>query len=314
VHIGDLEYGKQQFSLLKKRGWIRDIEGELVRKDGSTMPILLNATAVKDENNNFVQSRSTIYDMTERQRAEEIIKRTNEQLQGLSAHLLSVREEERTRIAREIHDEFGPMLTILKFDLFALGKKLQDDQHDLLEKVWLMSSQIDAAVGSVRKICSDLRPAILDFGLPAAIEWLTADFEKVTAIRCEVQLKIDDLAFTEEVSTALFRIIQEGLTNVARHAAATRVELILEKAHDRLELRITDNGKGIKPEATSSVRSFGLLGIRERTRLLGGEATITAQAGSGTRLELFIPLAQTKEFQYIQKNTGSLLEAGKSAF
>lgn len=307
VRIGDLEFGKQQFSLLKKRGWIRDIEGELIRKDGSTMPILLTATAVKDENNNFIQSRSTIYDMTERQRAEEIIKRTNEQLQALSAHLLSVREEERTRIAREIHDEFGPMLTILKFDLFALGKKLTEDQHDLLEKIWLMSAQIDAAVGSVRKICSDLRPAILDFGLPAAIEWLTTDFEKLTAIKCAVQLKIADLTFTEEVSTALFRILQEGLTNVARHAEATRVEVVLEKVNERLELKIMDNGRGINPEATASLRSFGLLGIRERTRLLGGEATVTGQVGNGTRVQLFVPLAQTKEFQFIHKNSGSLL-------
>jgi PAS domain S-box-containing protein len=295
VRIGDIDYGKQQFTLLKDRGWIKDLEGELVRKDGSTMPILLNATAVKDENGNFLHSRSTIYDMTERHRTEEIIHNTNERLQALSAHLLSVREEERTRIAREIHDEFGPTLTILKFDLFALGKKLTNEQHELLQKIWSMSSQIDGAVGSVRKICSDLRPAILDFGLSAAIEWLTADFEKITGVACKVHLKTDSITFTDEVSTTLFRIIQEGLTNVARHAEATTVYVMLEKVQDRVELSISDNGRGISPENISSLRSFGLLGIRERTRLLGGEVNITGKAGSGTHLQLFIPLAQTGE-------------------
>jgi PAS domain S-box-containing protein len=305
VRIGDIENGKRQFSLLKDRGWVKDLGGELVRKDGSSMPILLNATAVKDESGNFIHSRSTIYDMTERNRSEEIIRKTNERLQALSAHLLSVREEERTRIAREIHDEFGPALTILKFDMFALGKKLTEEQHDLLEKIWLMSSQIDAAVNSVRKICSDLRPAILDFGLSAAIEWLTADFEKITGVACNVHLKTDGLNFTDEVSTTLFRIIQEGLTNVARHAEATAVFVVLEKAKDGVELSISDNGKGISPEDISSLRSFGLLGIRERTRLLGGDVTIAGEAETGTHLQLFIPLAQTPELHLVENDSGN---------
>jgi len=135
----------------------------------------------------------------------------------------------------------------------------------------------------------------LDFGLSAAIEWLTADFEKITGVACKVHLKTDRITFTDEVSTTLFRIIQEGLTNVARHAEATTVYVMLEKVQDRVELSISDNGRGISPENISSLRSFGLLGIRERTRLLGGEVNITGKAGSGTHLQLYIPLAQTGE-------------------
>jgi PAS domain S-box-containing protein len=297
------KYFSQQFALLKTRGWIKDFETEIICKDGSLLPIILNATAVKDRNGHFIISHITIYDITERRQADDIIRKSHEQMQALSAHLLSVREEERTRIAREIHDELGQALTVLKFDLSALGKKLHEDQHELLEKVWAMSTMIDDTTNSVRRICADLRPAILDFGLTAAIEWLVAEFQKLTGIECDIEVKSAgvalDLTLTEELSTSIFRICQEALTNVARHADATAVSIVLEGLRDKLALSISDNGKGIESSEPSISHSFGILGIKERARLLGGEISIKGEAKSGTRLNLLIPISQQEKLQYV---------------
>jgi PAS domain S-box-containing protein len=293
----------RQFSLLKTRGWIKDFETEITCKDGSLLPILLNAAAIKDQNGNFIIGHITIYDRTERKLADDKLKKSHQQMQALSAHLLSVREEERTRIAREIHDEFGQALTILKFDLSALGKKLSEDQHDLLEKIWAMSTMIDNTANSVRRICADLRPAILDFGLTAAMEWLAAEFQKLTGIQCNIDVKAAgfalDMSLSEELSTSIFRICQEALTNVARHAEATSVSIALEKLHNKLSLNISDNGKGIESVEPSTTLSFGVLGIKERARLLGGEISIKGTPQTGTQIKLLVPLTQQEELQYV---------------
>lgn len=293
----------RQFSLLKTRGWIKDFETEITCKDGSPFPILLNAAAVKDQNGNFIIGHITIYDITERKLADDTIKASHDQMQALSAYLLSVREEERTRIAREIHDELGQALTILKFDISALGKKLSEDQHELLEKVWAMSAMIDNTTNSIRRICADLRPAILDFGLTAAIEWLTTEFQKMTGIKCRIDVRTAgvmlDTTLSEELSTSIFRICQEALTNVARHADATSVSIILEKHYDKLVLNISDNGKGIDSAAPSKPHSFGVLGIKERTRLLGGEVSIQGNSKTGTQLKLIVPIIQQGELQHV---------------
>jgi len=303
IPLRERERFNQQFSLLKTRGWIKDFETEIICKDGSPFPILLNAAAVKDQNDNFIIGHITIYDITERKLADNKIKKSHEQMQALSAHLLSVREEERTRIAREIHDEFGQALTILKFDLSALGKKLSEDQHELLEKVWAMSAMIDNTANSVRRICADLRPAILDFGLTAAIEWLTAEFQKLTGIKCSIEVKTAgvtlDIELSEELSTSIFRICQEALTNVARHADATSVSIVLERLHDKLVLKISDNGKGIESAEPSASHSFGVLGIKERTRLLGGEISIKGNPKTGTQLKLLVPITHQEELHHV---------------
>jgi PAS domain S-box-containing protein len=303
ITSAEREHFNRQFSLLKTRGWIKDFETEITCKDGSLFPILLNAAAVKDQNGNFIIGHITIYDITERKLADNTIKASHEQMQALSAYLLSVREEERTRIAREIHDELGQALTILKFDISALGKKLSEDQHELLEKVWAMSAMIDNTTNSIRRICADLRPAILDFGLTAAIEWLTTEFQKMTGIKCHIDVKTAgvtlDIALSEELSTSIFRICQEALTNVARHADATSVSIVLEKKYDKLVLNISDNGKGIESAEPSKSHSFGVLGIKERTRLLGGEISIQGNSKTGTQLKLVVPIIQQGELQYV---------------
>ena len=234
-------------------------------------------------------------EITERKRAEEEVKQSRELLRALSAHLQSIREEERTMIAREIHDELGQALTGLKMDLSALQRSLRKtgelDLGRLTEKTSAMSGLVDSTIQTVRKIATDLRPGILDdLGLVAAIEWQAQDFQKRTGIKCSFTPGMDEVELNSDRSTALFRIFQETLTNVARHSAATEVEVTLNWYHDNIALEISDNGKGISLAEISGRRSLGLLGMRERAQLLGGELTISGSPNDGTTVTARIPL------------------------
>lgn len=235
-------------------------------------------------------------DITERKRAEEQLKNSREKLRALSAHLQSVREEERTRIAREIHDELGQELTGLKIDLSWLAKRLSEQSHTttravLLDKIKSMSESIDTTIQSVRRISSELRPGVLDaFGLTAAIEWQTQEFQNRTGINCEHTLPSENIVLEQDRSTAMFRIFQEILTNVARHADATRVNLSMKQDAGDLVLEMRDNGRGITEAEISDNQSLGLLGMRERALLLGGEINISGIQGKGTEVTVRIPL------------------------
>jgi PAS domain S-box-containing protein len=234
-------------------------------------------------------------DITERKRAEEEVTQSRELLRALSARLQSIREEERTMIAREIHDELGQALTGLKMDLSSLQKSLRKtgelDLSRLTEKTTTMGQLIDSTIQTVRKIATDLRPGILDdLGLVAAIEWQSQDFEKRTGIKCNFAPGMDDLDLNAERSTTLFRILQETLTNVARHSEATEVIVTLDRDENDLALEIRDNGKGISQTEISGRRSLGLLGMRERVQRLGGDLTISGAPGEGTIVTARIPL------------------------
>jgi len=234
-------------------------------------------------------------EITERKRAEEEVKQSRELLRALSAHLQSIREEERTMIAREIHDELGQALTGLKMDLSALQKGLRKtgelDFARLTEKTSTMSELVDSTIQTVRKIATDLRPGILDdLGLVAAIEWQAQDFQKRTGINCSLKAGVDEVEMNADRSTALFRIFQETLTNVARHSAATEVEVMLSQYGDQIALEIKDNGKGISQAEISGRRSLGLLGMRERAQLLGGDLKISGTPNEGTTVTARIPL------------------------
>jgi signal transduction histidine kinase len=199
-------------------------------------------------------------------------------------------------IAREIHDELGQALTGLKMDLSALQKSLRKtgelDLGRLTEKTTTMSELVDSTIQTVRKIATDLRPGILDdLGLVAAIEWQAQDFQKRTGIKCSFAPGMDEVEMNADRSTALFRIFQETLTNVARHSAATEVEVMLNRYDDNIALEISDNGKGIAPAEISGRRSLGLLGMRERAQLLGGELMISGSPKEGTSVTVRIPLA-----------------------
>ena len=233
-------------------------------------------------------------DITQRRRAEEQLRQSREQLRALSSHLQSVREEERTHIAREVHDELGQALTALKIDLYALQRGLNGNEPDLKNlsaKIKSMSSLIDNTIHTVRRIATELRPGVLDdLGLVAAVEWQANDFQNRTGITCEVASLVDYLDLARDRSTATFRILQETLTNVARHAQASRVDIALTREDDNLVLKIKDNGKGITEYDIAGSGSFGLIGMRERAQIVGGGLSITGTPGHGTLVTVTIPL------------------------
>ncbi len=223
-------------------------------------------------------------------RAEEELLHSRAQLQNLSAGLQSLLEEERTRISREIHDELGQSLTALKFDLSAMGKKLPEGQKLLAEKTGSMVKLVDSIIKAVQRISLELRPGLLDdLGLVTAIEWQAKEFHKRTGIPCRVVLFPRDMDIDPERSTAIFRIFQEALTNIVRHAVATKVEANLEDRDGMLTLEVGDNGRGITEEQASGSKSLGLIGIRERVRRLGGEVLIDGSPHAGTVIRVTIP-------------------------
>jgi signal transduction histidine kinase len=219
------------------------------------------------------------------------LRQSREELRALSSRLQSVREEESGRIAREIHDEVGQMLTALRMDVTWLEAGPESSRRtdpEFSEKLESMKRLIETAAESVRRIMTDLRPAVLDeLGLGAAVEWYVEEFRKRTGIQCRLTSNLDGAA--PDRSTALFRILQEALTNVARHSGATSVEVLLEAKEGRIRLEVTDNGRGIPEEKVSDSRSLGLLGMRERARSLGGEVSIRRVPGGGTTVEADIP-------------------------
>jgi len=242
-----------------------------------------------------------LIDITEQKRAEEELKSSREQLRELAAHIEAIREEERTRIAREIHDELGQALTGLKMDLSWLEKRIAEARRGialetLQKKIDSMKVLIDATVQSVRKISTELRPGILDdLGLMPAIEWQASEFQSRTGIRCVFSAKVpDDLPLDEKRSSAIFRIFQEILTNIARHANASRVDICLKKTTDHLVLDVKDNGRGFTEAESYNLKSLGILGMRERTLLLGGEFSVEGIPYGGTTVTVRIPLAAVK--------------------
>ena len=233
---------------------------------------------------------ASIRDITERRKAEEELKVSREQLRDLAAHLQSAREEERISIAREIHDELGQSLTALKIDLSLLAKNIPKEQRSLVMKIKSMLTLIDICIQTVKRIASELRPGLLDdVGIIAAMDWQREEFQNRTGIRCEFIANQEEFSLDLERSTALFRIFQEALTNVARHSNASRIKINLKKKMNRIELKFKDNGRGITKEQISSPKSFGLIGIKERAQYFGGSVEITGAPDKGTTLSVIIP-------------------------
>jgi PAS domain S-box-containing protein len=230
--------------------------------------------------------------LDEGQRAEEKLTKSRERLRNLSGSLQTMLEVERTRISREIHDELGQALTALKLDLSSMRRKFDAealDEHS--SKVHEIERTVTRIIRTVRKIATELRPGILDeLGVAAAIEWMAKDFKKRTGIGCKVRIKAVGKASGAVHATAIFRIVQEALTNVMRHAAASQVSLSLEKVDDALVLEVRDNGIGIKEGRIFDANSLGLTGIRERVLLLGGKAEISGNPGEGTMVRAVFPI------------------------
>jgi signal transduction histidine kinase len=235
-------------------------------------------------------------EIAERKQAEADLKIGSEQLRALSARLQSAREEEGTRIAREIHDELGSMLTGLKWDLEEISKMLftpmaQSQLAAVRDKLSALKDLTDMSVSTLRRIASELRPSVLDdLGLAPAIEWQAQQFQARTGIICECERSPANIELTAEQSTAVFRIFQETLTNVLRHARATRVDIKIEIDHGFFVLSVKDNGIGTSQSEKSEQQSLGLLGMRERAHLIGGEVSISSAQGQGTLVTLRVPL------------------------
>jgi signal transduction histidine kinase len=218
---------------------------------------------------------------------------TNKQLRKLSAHLQNIQENERTAIAREIHDELGQQLTALKMDVGWLNKKLRDD-ITLKEKVNEILSLISEILKTVKRIAFELRPNILDnLGLIAALKWQGKEFEKRTGIKSQFHTDLKDFIPERNLSTIIFRVYQEALTNVARHAQATRIETTLEKKEGYIRLIVKDNGQGFDVDEAKNKNSLGLIGMNERALMLQGELTIKSKKLKGTVVTLKIPLPET---------------------
>jgi len=254
----------------------------------------------RDDLETRVQERTTELVAINRKMLEEIevrkgmerqLQRSRQQLRRLSEHLQSAQEEERSRIAREVHDELGQMLSALKIDVACLGDRLHMGDHALFEESRSITDRIDTAIQAVRTICSQLRPTVLDhFGLAAAIEWQLKDLERRTRIQCTASLDPDIPLLEKELSLMLFRVFQEAVTNIMRHSGATRVRVKLLRKADNLLLRIDDNGKGIAKEEIADPESFGIMGIRERVRFWGGQTSFKGVAGKGTSVTISLPL------------------------
>lgn len=265
------------------------IEHRIVLENG-TLKVVHEQGEVTFDDGEPVRMVGTIQDITERKIQEEKLRNSREQLRNLSAHLDTVREQERTSISREIHDELGQVLTALKMDIFWLGNKYKDHEP-LSEKTKSMIKLIDSTIKTVKRISSELRPVVLDdLGLVAAIEWKAEEFQKRTGIECEVHFDPEDIILDRAVSTTIFRIFQEAMTNVIRHAKATKVAVRLEEKGGQIVLTVNDNGRGVTDSEKNDPRSFGLIGIRERIHFFGGEVRITGTRNKGTSLLITIPV------------------------
>lgn len=228
-------------------------------------------------------------DVTESKRREEEIRLSQQRFQELSRHLISMREEARTNIAREVHDVLGGTLTALKMDLRWLSRNVTEPT--LIQRAQTMIDLAQEAIETVRRISSDLRPGVLDnLGLIAAIEWEAQRFSERLDIPCDVVSERPEVALDDGRATAVFRIVQEALTNISRHAQAKNVQIRIGGTPDTLKVEIIDDGNGITPEQINSVKSYGILGMCERARQIGGNVQIDARNGPGARVVLTCPI------------------------
>ncbi len=261
-----------------------------LRADGEEFP--LEASISRIESGGLGLLTVILRDITERKRAQDVLEETHRQLHELYAAMHDVREAERMRVARELHDELAQWLTALKMDVSWLAARLPNTEKPLIDKVEKMKKLVDTMVGSVRRIAADLRPAMLDdLGLTPAVEHLVHEFSQRTGIVVSLDLDAGAGEFKDPLVTAIYRMVQEALTNVARHAGATEVRVSVRVAGEHIKVAIRDNGKGVDPEALNKEKSYGLRGIRERARTLGGAANIRAAGQGGTLIEIEIPVA-----------------------
>ncbi len=296
-----------------REGFCRDISHRLVKKDGSEIDVLLSATGVRDDDGRIVRSLAVSVDVTERRRAEQMLHRTKEalasysrdleqqvhartleiekardQLRRLSARMMTSQEQERAALARELHDELGQVLTALRIDGVWLHHRLSDQDYEAAERARTMTMMVDDTIDEVRSLAFRLRPGVLDdLGLKEALELYTADWERrvdiVADFQCECRVVVSG-----GIATAAYRIAQEALTNVARHAGASHVEIKLKADEDKLVLSIIDDGCGFVVGDIVDVSGLGLTGMKERASLVNGQIEVISEPDKGTTIKFMV--------------------------
>jgi signal transduction histidine kinase len=269
-----------------------NFEFRILRRDGEERYVRARGEIHRDDKGRSTLIEGTLLDFTERKQIELSLERSKQMLKQLAGHLQSVREEERSGIAREIHDELGQSLTAMKVDLVRLRSRLGEPAPAVDALLQSLVEGVSTTLDTVQQLMSQLRPSILDnLGLIPAIEWQTEQFRERTGIDCSFRGPGCELALTPAASTALFRILQESLTNVARHAGASRVSVELKREERWVKLSIQDNGRGITDLEQQSSTSFGLLGMRERAEVFGGQVEFHRLAARGTQVLVCVPLS-----------------------
>ena len=272
----------------RRMGHARVVAG--LRRNGEEFPIEASISQLVEDGQRYFTV--ILRDVTARVRAEKALSKSRDEIQSLALAASTAREQEKSRIARELHDELGQALTALKIDVGWLREHLGEPPLEVALKIDAMQSLLDGTVAAARRISSDLRPLMLDdLGLTAAAEWLVHNFTQRTGIPCELAMGRGDLDLPDPYATTVFRVLQECLTNVAKHADATRVDVTLERDADEVFLTVRDDGRGFSPDAPRSPGSFGIIGLRERTYLVGGEVEIESAPDRGTKVALRVPLS-----------------------
>jgi signal transduction histidine kinase len=265
-------------------------EGRVVTEGGVPKWINLRATP-RAHGEDVCMWDGVVINITESKASEEKLVKSQHMLRELSAHLESVREEECKRIAREIHDELGQTLTALRMDVSLARLDFGGSNPKMMGRLQSMTELVDRTIKTARHVTASLRPGALDLGIVAALEWLVEEFIGYAGIPCELVLGDGEIDLDELTATAIFRIVQESLTNVARHAQASQVEIIVTRTNGELCFEVRDNGTGFDENAVADGKSFGLVGMRERVAMMNGTFELYSEPGRGTRIRVCVPAA-----------------------
>jgi PAS domain S-box-containing protein len=290
LYFSEIEM-RQFIARIHYEKFLSNFEVTLRKRDGSPVYVIGNISLVENNEIDIPIIEGIMINITDRKTAEEDLKKINLELHDLSSHLQNIREEERIEIARDIHDELGQQLTGLKMDVYSLDQQIRSDDPAIKKKFSDILGLIEVSVNSVRKITAHLRPAILDdLGLVAALEWHSQEIQTRFDLTVTFIPDRSEIEAPPAVTTGLFRIYQEALTNAVRHSEARAIDSSIKIVDDTIILEIKDDGKGTDINAIGKVKSYGLLGIKERVHVMKGQYKFKSEPGKGTSLYISVPL------------------------